>query len=180
MTGSQQRVVIAVGTSSVAGGAAQFTRRSSRFALTELEEVNDFGEYWCQVRPVNNGTVFEEKSNILNLGNEAQYQGLRRCMGSNVVDQIDCLHVLQIDNAPTDSGAVVQPTSSSDLSPTPSNVASAGVTEEPEDSRKNLAALYAVIAVIAVFCIVIVTLTIIIVVLYRKKCGPVRFKTEGE
>ena len=44
----------------------------------------------------------------------------------------------------------------------------------------NLAVLYAVIAVIVVFCIVIVTLTIIIVVLYRKKCGPIKLKTEGE
>ena len=87
MIGSQQRVVITVGASSIAGGATQFTRRSSRFTLSELDEVNDVGEYWCQVRLANNGTVFQEKSNILNLGNEAHYQGLRLCMGSNVVDQ---------------------------------------------------------------------------------------------
>ena len=163
--------------SSDIGGIAQFRRRASRFTLTELDQVNDIGEYWCQVKLENNGTVLKEKSNITVLYNEAHYldQDLSQCDGSSFVDQRDCLHPQQItvpfdtdDNAQTD---VMQPTSS----PISDNIA-----EEPKESRKNLAALYAVIAVIAVFCIVIVTLTIIIVVLYRKKCGPVRFKTEGE
>ena len=166
-----QRVSINVGETSVAGGAAQFTRRSSRFALFDLDQMNDVGEYWCQVRLENNETLLQGKSNILVLYNETHYHA-GRCEGSSFVEQIHCIDPFVTNNALTES---VQPAPFPEVSPTPDSMA-----EELEDSGKNLAALYAVIAVIAVFCIVIVTLTIIIVVLYRKKCGPVRFKTEGE
>ena len=176
MRDSQQRVVIAVGASSIAGGATQFTRRSSRFTLSELEEVNDVGEYWCQLRLINNGTLFQERSNILNLGTEAQYQGLRLCMGSSVVDKIDCLNVLRIvnpdDNAPTDSGSVVEPTSFSELSPTP---ITGGTIEESKNNSRNLAALYVAIAAVMFFSILILLLIITIVLLrYKQKTNNIQ------
>ena len=158
------------------GGAAQFTRRSSRFTLIGLDQMNDVGEYWCQVRLENNGTILQEISDISILYSEAHYQGLGRCNGPSSIEQRDCIQIT--DPFVTDRNAQTESVQSApfpEVSSTPD-----GMAEELEDSGKNLAALYAVIAVIAVFCIVIVTLTIIIVVLYRKKCGPVRFKTEGE
>ena len=177
---SLSRVRIDTRVTTVAEGTTRFTRLSqSRLILNGLDENNDVGEYWCQVRLRNNETLLQEKSNMLILHDVAYYEIHHgsRCDGDNFVDQMDCLHVQQITlitdrNALTD---FMRPTPFSEVSPT-----SDGMAKELEDSGKNLAALYAVIAVIAVFCIVIVTLTIIIVVLYRKKCGPVRFKTEGE
>ena len=145
--------------------------------------VNDVGDYWCQVR-LENGSLFQERSNVLALGSENQYLGLSRCGSVVLVEEMKCLQTLQDlatdgtdSSVPTiNTGSVVQPTAPSpELSETTGDPVG-----EPERTRNNLAALYAVIAVIVVFCVVIVTLTIIIVVLYRKKCGPVRFKTEGE
>ena len=160
----------------------QTLKRTSRLIIKRLNEVNDVGDYWCQVR-LQNGTVLPKKSNILTLSSEAQYQGLGRCGGSQFVVKEDCIHPSQVtvsevtDALTPNTGPVVQTTaSSSNLSLTPQSTD--GAMEEP--GSKNLAALYAVVAVIVVFCLVIVTLSIIIVVLYRKKCGPLRFKTEGK
>ena len=181
---SQQRVDIYVTVSPNQGGTAQFTRRGSRLSLSPLNEVNDVGQYWCQVR-LENGTLFQEKSNILTLSAEEEYQYLSPC-GSldDEIEQMNCLQILQImgpsgidGDTSTTAGSVVLPMSSFSLPLTPT---AGGPVEEPESGSKNLAALYAVIAVIVVFCIVIVTLTIIIVVLYRKKCGPIKLKTEGK
>lgn len=152
------------------------TRRlQSRFTQTRLNSRNDVGEYWCQVRltKFSDGTLLQDKSNIFVLYNETHYQrqSLGRC-DDLFVDQEDCLDVVIDPSTLTDP---MQSAPFAEVSPTPD-----GMAEELEDSGKNLAALYSVIAVIAVFCIVIIILTIIIVVLYRKKCGPVRFKTEGE
>ena len=148
-------------------------RLQSRFTRTGLNSRNDTGEYWCQVRLKNAGTLLQDKSNILILYNETHYQHQSQCIrGDMFVDQEDCLDVAIDSNTLTDP---MQSAPFSEVSPTPD-----GMAEELEDSGKNLVALYAVVAVIAVFCIVIVILTITIVVLYRKKCGPVRFKTEGE
>lgn len=150
--------------------ATNGTRRfQSRFTRTGLNPRNDAGEYWCQVRLTKDGTLLQNKSNVLVLYNETHYQHQSLGCDDVFVNQVDCLHVA---NTLTDP---MQSTPFSEISPTPDSI-----PEELEDGGKNLAALYAVVAVIAVFCIIIVTLTIIIVVLYRKKCGPVRFKTEGE
>ena len=156
-------------------------KRTSRLIIKRLNEVNDVGDYWCQVR-LQNGTVLPKKSNILTLSSEAQYQGLGPCDGSQVVDKEDCILPSQVtvpgvtDTLTPNTGPVVQTTaSSSNLSLTPQSTD--GAMEEP--GSKNLVALYAVVAVIVVFCLVIVTLSIIIVVLYRKKCGPFRF-TRGK
>ena len=183
LTNSQSGVNIEEGKS---GGNAQFTRRSSQLSLTGLNQADDIGDYWCQVR-LNNESSFQERSNMLTLYAEAVYLsfGFSRCEGSQVIDQVNCLTLQTMvptmtDNgAPSNSGFVFQSTiPPSDLSPTPQTTG--GSIEETQKTGKNLVALYAVIAVIVVFCVVIVTLTIVIVVLYRKKCGPVRFKTEGE
>ena len=178
---SQQRVKIDVQVTSDVDGTAQSTRRSSRLALRELNEMNDVGQYWCQVR-LENGTLFQEKSNTLSLNDEEQYVDLRPCEEfDRHVDQLDCLQIMgpsgnNGDTSITD-GSVVLHTTSFNLPPIPTT---GGPDEESESGSNNLAALSAVIAVIVVFCIVIVTLTIIIVVLYRKKCGPIKFKTEGK
>ena len=147
LSGSLQRVSISVAVTSAAGGAALFTRRTSRFTLLDLDQMNDVGEYWCQVRLENNGTVLQEKSNILILYNEACYQGLRRCNGSGFVEQIDCLHTLQIiqsfitDDKPTNS----EPTFSFNLFPT---LITNGAIEKPEKSNKDL---FVVIAIVVFF-----------------------------
>ena len=146
-------------------------RLQSRFTRTGLNSRNDAGEYWCQVRLKSAGTLLQDKSNILILYNETHYQHQSQCR-EMFVNQQDCLDVAIDPSALTDP---MQSAPFSEISPTPD-----GMAEELEDSGKNLVALYAVVSVIAVFCIVIVILTITIVVLYRKKCGPVRFKTEGE
>ena len=176
LRGSQRGIMIEVHTD------GRSLRRSSRLTVDKLSEVDAVGDYWCQVE-LDNGTVLQRKSNILTLSSEAQYQGLGRCNGSQVVDKVDCIHPPQVtvpgvsDALTPNTGPMVQTTaSSSNLSLTPQSTD--GAMGEP--GSMNLAALYAVVAVIVVFCLVIVTLSIIIVVLYRKKCGPVRFKTEGK
>ena len=155
-------------------------RSQSRITLTGLDEISDAGEYWCQVRLINNETLLQEKSSVLILYDEAHYESLGQCSGSSFVNERACLHVQQGTDGTlvTDRSALtdsMSPAPFSEGSPTPD-----GMAEDLENSGKNLAALYAVVVVIAVFCVVIVALTIVIVVLYRKKCGPVRFKTEGE
>ena len=177
---SLPRVRIDTDVSPIAGGVTQ--RSQSRITLTGLDEINDVGEYWCQVRFINNETLLQEKSSVLILYDEAHYEGLGQCSRSSFVDERACLHVQQGTDEPlvTDRSALtgsMPPAPFSEGSPTPD-----GMAEDLENSGngKNLAALYAVVVVIAVFCVVIVALTIVIVVLYRKKCGPVRFKTEGE
>ena len=147
-------------------------RLQSRFTQTGLNSRNDAGEYWCQVRLKNAGTLLQDKSNILILYNETNYQHQNQCIrGDLFVNQKDCLDVAIDPSTLTDP---MQSASFSEISPTPDEM------DEELDSGKNLVALYAFVAVIGTFCIVIVILTITIVVLYRKKCGPVRFKTEGE
>ena len=177
---SQPRVEV-----EVSALVTRFTRRSSRLTVMELNESNDVGDYWCQVR-LENGTIFQEKSNILSLGAEEKYNGIDSCMMSNFIVQNNCIVPLQVRETavtadgiiPTNAGSIVQTISSSD--PSPTDKTTTGSIEKTERSSSNLAALYAVVGIIVVFCVVIVTLSIIIVVLYRKKCGPVRFKTGGE
>ena len=50
MQDSQQRVNIDVFTTLDQNITAQFTRSSSRLTLSELDEEDDVGQYWCQVR----------------------------------------------------------------------------------------------------------------------------------
>ena len=160
---SQQRVEIDVMVTPDVGGTAQFTRRSSRLALSPLDEVNDVGQYWCQVR-LENGTLFHEKSNILTLSTEEQYLDLIHCGSTDgQVDQIDCLQMLQIIGPSdidgitlTTTGSVVPPTASFNLSLTPTT---GSPIEEPKNTSKNLAALYAVIAVIVMFAMLIILLS---------------------
>ena len=148
-------------------------RLQSRFTRTGLNSRNDAGEYWCQVRLKNAGTLLQDKSNILILYNETHYQHQSQCIrGDMFVHQQDCLDIAIDPSTLTDP---MQSAPFSEVSPTPDEM-----DEELKDSGKNLVPLYAFVAVIGMFCIVIVILTITTVVLYRKKCGPVRFKTEGE
>lgn len=157
-------------------------RHSSRLAIMPLDEMKDVGDYWCQVR-LDNGTLFQAKSNILTLNATEKYTRLSRCMMSQFVEEESCIETLQVTesavtadgNIPTNAESIFQTTSSSDPSPV-----TGGSSERNSSNSDNLAALYAVVGIIVVFCVVIVTLSIIIVVLYRKKCGPVRFKTGGE
>lgn len=155
-----------------AAGGALSTKLSVNLTINRLNQTHDVGKYWCEVRLADGQrTTLPEMSNVLNLYNEAHYQNFAGCQGSNFVEQQACLQIMD----PLIKDDSYPPTPSSEPSLTLENVA-----DEEENGRKDLVALYAVIAVIVVFCIIIVTLTIIIVVLYRKKCGPVRFKTEGE
>ena len=184
---SLSHVNIDVEVSQVTGGTAQFTRRSSRLTVTPLFELDDVGDYWCQVR-LENGTLFHNRSNILTLGAEGVYASFNRCRMSQFVEQGGCAGRLQITEhsvttvgnmpiIPTNAGLVVLTISTSDISPSP---LASGPSNGTEMSSKNLAALYVAVAVVLVFCIVIMSLSIVILVLCRKKCAPVRFKTGGE
>ena len=170
-----QRVSISVQATSNPEGTAKFTRHASRFTLFDLDQMNDVGEYWCQVRLENNGTVLQEKSNILILYGEARYQGLHRCNGSGFVEQIDCLHTLQIihsfitDDKPTN----YEPSFSFNLFPTP---ITDGAIEKPEKSNKDL---FAAIAVIVFFSILIVLLMIAILALLQHKWKTRNIQEEG-
>ena len=154
-------------------------RLSSRLTVTGLNEVDDVGDYWCQVR-LQNGTVLQKKSNILTLSSEAQYQGLGRCNGSQFVDKEDCIHPLQVtvtDELTPNTGSVVQTTaSSSNLSLTPQRTD--GAMEEP--GSKNMASLYTGVAFIVLFSLITVTFSIILVVLCGKKSCPLRFTMGGK
>ena len=165
---SQQRVKIDVQVTSDVDGTAQSTRRSSRLALRELNEMNDVGQYWCQVR-LENGTLFQEKSNTLSLNDEEQYLGLRPCEEfDRHVDQVDCLQIIgpsgNNGDTSTTTGSMILFTSSFNLSLTPTT---GSPIEEPENTNKNLAALYAVIAVVVMFAMLIILLSIALVILRR-------------
>ena len=154
-------------------------RHSSRLTVNGLNEVDDVGDYWCQVR-LENGTVLQKKSNILTLSSEAQYQGLGRCNGSQFVDKVDCIHPPQVtvpNEKTPNNGPVVQTTaSSSNLSLTPQSTD--GAMEA--SGSKNMASLYTGVAFIVLFSLIIVTFPIILVVLCGKKSCPLRFTMRGK
>ena len=174
---SQQRVTIV---NNITISMQLIVRHDSRLTVSELSETADTGEYWCQVR-LPNGTVLQKKSNVLTLDNEAQYRSRAPCSGSQVVDKEECIPPLQVtlpvatdatDTQTPDPGSAAQTTVPS-TSQVPQVTGDA--TEEPESK----ADFYAIVAVIVVFCILIVALSIIIVMLCKRKRGPVRFKTRS-
>jgi len=133
--------------------------RKSRIRLSNIADDDGAGMYSCQVR-FNNGTVIGE-SNKLQLLSSVTYSEYPPCDDEHHSEEsTKCL----IDQATVE--ALVATTTT--MQPSTDN-------GETPDS-----ALYAVIGVIAVFCVVIISLTVIIVLLYRKKCGRVSLKTAGE
>ena len=153
-------------------------RRSSRLTVNGLSEVDDVGDYWCQVR-LQNGTVLQKKSNILTLSSEAQYEGIGHCNGSQFVDKEDCIHPPQVtvpgvSDADTTTPISVQ--NSSNLFLTPQSTG--GAMEERDN--KNLVSLYTGVAFIVLFCLSIVTLFTTLVVLCKKKSCAFRFTTRGK
>ena len=153
-------------------------RRSSRLTVNGLSEVDDVGDYWCQVS-LRNGTVLQKKSNILTLSSEAQYQGLGPCGGSQFVDKEDCIHPPQVTVPGVTDADTTTPNSvqnSSNHFPTPQ---STGGTIEESDN-KNLVSLYTGVTFTILFCLLIVTISIILVVLCRKKGCVFRFTTRGK
>ena len=176
--GSQIGVMIDVTTVNI---GQIILRCTSRLTVNGLSEVDDVGDYWCQVR-LQNGTVLQKKSNILTLSSEAQYQGLGPCGGSQFVDKVDCIHPPQVtvpgetDTLTPNTGPVVQTTASSgNLSLTPQSTD--GATEEP--GSKNPAAFYTIVAVIVVSYLVaaVLSITILVSIQYKKKCDPLTVKT---
>ena len=155
---SQQRVDIYVTVSPNQGGTAQFTRRGSRLSLSPLNEVNDVGQYWCQVR-LENGTLFQEKSNILTLSAEEEYQYLSPC-GSldDEIEQMNCLQILQIMGPSGIDG---------DTSTTAGSVVLSMSSVKPENNSQNPTAVYILLAVIVVFTTLIILLMIVLAILLR-------------
>lgn len=135
---------------------------SSRLALTSLDEVNDVGDYWCQVK-LDNGTVFQEKSNKLTLRTADAYRSLSRCTGSSVVNEISCLRMFQINGLDVTNGgiSVWTTTSSSDISPTGPQTTRSPI-DETEGNGKNLPLLYAIIAAIVTASILVLLLLVVI------------------
>ena len=173
LRGSQKGITIDVDTTN--SEQFNFQRRSSRLTVNGLSEVDDVGDYWCQVR-LQNGTVLPKKSNILTLSSEAQYQGLGPCGGSQFVDKEDCIHPPQVTVPGVTDADTTTPISvrnSSNHFPTPQSTG--GAMEESDN--KNLVSLYTGVAFTVLFCLLIVTLSIILVALCRKKG---RFTTRGK
>ena len=176
LRGSQIGIMIDVDTTN--SEQFYFQRRTSRLTVNGLSEVDDVGDYWCQVR-LQNGTVLQRKSNILTLSSEAQYQGLGRCGGSQFVDKVDCIHPPQVTVPGVSDADTTTPISvrnSSNHFPTPQSTG--GAMEESDN--KNLVSLYTGVAFTILLCLLIVTLSIILVVLCRKKCCVFRFTTRGK
>ena len=113
--------------------------------------------------------MFQEKSNILTLSAEKEYQDLSPCGSSDgQVDQVDCLQIMGPSGTNGDTsittGSVVLLTSSVNLSLTPTT---GSPIEEPENTSKNLAALYPVIAVVVMFPMLVILLLIALAILRR-------------
>ena len=158
---------------------AQFIRHSSRLTLSELDEIGDAGQYWCQVR-LENGTVFQERSSNLTLKPADSYRLFSRCTGSSVTDKRSCLRVSLQPIVPdvSDGITATNPSSSSvewtisssdsdNISPTTQTTRSP--IEEREDNTVNLHVLYAIIAIIAASALLIFTLLIAIISLRYKQ-----------
>ena len=172
---SEQRVDIDV--SQTAPG--QFTRRSSRLTLNGFNEKTDVGEYWCQAR-LENGTTFQERSNVLVLGTRDRFQDLSPCQGSSTVEQRSCICTLQIVELSIASESVIPTThapaadsetpgsmSSSDLSPTLQTTD--GPTEDTEDTSGSRTALYAIIAAVSAASVGLIVVFVIVVAILRYK-----------
>ena len=148
---SQRRVDVQV-SYTVPGGN---TRHSSRLAIMQLDEMIDVGDYWCQVR-LENGTLFQAKSNILTLSDAWEYEAMfSQCSGSQYVEKEDCI---VYGNITTTAGSNMQ-----------TNQITGGHIEEPESSSTNLSAAYAGIACIVAFFIIIITLSVVLVILVRRR-----------
>ena len=143
----------------------QIVRHDSGLTVNDLNETDDTGDYWCQVR-LENGTVLQKKSNVLTLENEAQYRGLPPCSGSQSMIRVECIHPLQVTLPVATDATDVQT----------SDQVTRDATEEPPESRADF---YAIVAVVVVFCILTVALSIIIVMLCKKKHGQARFQTRS-
>lgn len=158
---------------------SQFIRRSSRLTLSRLDEIEDVGQYWCQVR-LENGTVFQEKSSNLTLRPADSYHLLSRCTGSSVTDKRSCLglSLQRIFPDATNGITATNPSSSSvewtisssdsdNISPTAQTTRR--LTEEKEDNAVNLFILYAIIAIIVAASLLVFILLMVIIFLRYKQ-----------
>ena len=182
LTNSQSGVNIDVRETSVAGGNTQFTRRSSQLLLTGLNQVDDIGDYWCQVR-LNNGSSFQERSNTLTLNVEAVYLefGFSRCEGSQVIDKVDCLTLQTMAPTVTDNGA----SSNSGSTPRTTVISFFDYTSTSqttgsfiEKSENRLTTLYAIIVVIVVFAVMILVFGVAICLIRCKQKHIARYNED--
>ena len=179
LTNSQARVEIVEGES---GGNTQFTRRSSQLLLTGLNQADDVGDYWCQVR-LNNGSSFQERSNMLTLNTEAVYLalGFSRCEGSQVVDREDCLTLQTMaptvtdSGAPSNSGSTPQTTVISFFDYTSTYQTTGSFIEKSEN---QLTTLYAIIVVIVVFAVMILVFGVAICLIRWKQKHIARYNED--
>ena len=141
--------------------------------------ANHTGLYWCQAR-LSNGTVLEGSNRLILLEESAYvHQNIVNCTtaGDQRLQQRSdrCIFSLPTtDNTPSPTIMEQSTTTSPSFTPT------MALNQTSSPTQESLGpALYAVIAVILVFCLVIITLTVVIVLLYRRKCARVDFKTAG-
>ncbi len=146
----------------------RFIEKGYRSRLNIRNLASRTGTYWC-LAELNNGTKFENSTKFTLL-NGVGYLNTPGCSpSSSFSDQSQdrCIHA---ESSVSEVSATVGTTSVATL-----------VNETTPPSFDALGpALYAVVAVILVFCLVIVTLSVTIVVLYRRRCARVNFKTSGE
>lgn len=175
---------------------AQFTRHSSRLTLSELDEIGDVGQYWCQVR-LENGTVFQKRSSNLTLRLADSYRLLSRCTGSSVTDNRSCLGVSMQPNVPDVSDVITAATNSSSSSVkwttfssdsdniSPIAQTTSSLIEEREDNTVNpVYVLYAIIAIIVASALLVFILLIAIISLrckqYSTKLQLDKYVIEGD
>ena len=179
---SQARVEIVEGES---GGNTQFTRRSSQLLLTGLNQADDVGDYWCQVR-LNNGSSFQERSNMLTLNTEAVYLalGFSRCVGSQVIGRENCLTLQTMaptmtdSGTPSNSGSTPQTTVISFFDFTSTSQTTSSFIETSEN---RLTTLYAIIVVIVVFIVMILVFSVAICLIRWKQKHIARYnENEGQ
>ena len=150
LTNSQQGLYIRE-SSAISSENNATIRQSSNLGLTrtdinQVDNVN-VGDFWCQVRLTNNGSLFQEKSNVLTLPTHNPVpSNLGVCRGSQSVDQVDCLTLPTMVPTTTDSG-------------TPTSQTTGGSTEKSENHRTTL---YIIIAVAVVFAVMILVFSIAI------------------
>ena len=183
LTNSQSGVNIVEEASSLAGGNEQFIRRSSLMLLTGLNQADDIGDYWCQVR-LNNGSIFQERSNMLTLNTEAVYLAFNfsRCTGSQVIGKVNCLTLQTMaptvtDNgAPSNSGSTPQTTVISSFFDYTSTYQTTGSFIEKYENR--LTTLYAIIIVIVVFAVMILVFGVAICLIRWKQKHIARYNED--
>ena len=172
---SAQGIDIDVHVSQVSVGSSVVTRLTSRLTLIGLSEMNDVGDYWCQVM-LENGATSQKKSTSVFIGTAMQYQEFEGCVTgmAEAREQVSCLRitapgVTESLDASTSLGQESQTQFDPEPSLTSQNTGSD--TEESDNSISdgNLVILYAIVSIIVFSLLLILLLTTVVTAIVRHK-----------